>query len=275
MRRMRWSIGCAATAIARVAAAVASGSGPWPGLAANVTTPDQSVRYSAKTVGSSTTVTATRVRDGHVLRVSRVTGTLGVPAVTIGGAASGLSADGRSLVLSQPPSYQVPRRTSRFVVLSTATLRPVHIVSLRGDFGFDALSPDARTLYLIQHRSTSDGSYSVRAFDLRSLHLLPRAIVDKSEADQTMRGIPVARAASTDATWVYTLYSRDGAEPFVHALNTRARYAVCIDLPWHDGAEDVSSASLGLSADGRRLLVTSAGAVVARVDTQTLHIVAS
>ena len=275
MRSTRWSIGGAATAIALVAAAVASGAGPWPGLAPSVAMPDRSVRFAARTAGSATRVTAIRVRDGHVLRVARVKGAFGVPAVTVNGTPGGLSGDGRTLVLSQPPSYQALRKTSRFVVLSTATLRLIRTVSLPGDFGFDALSPDARTLYLIQHRSTGDGSYSVRAFDLLSLRLLPRAIVDKSEADQTMRGIPVARAPSTDATWVYTLYRRDGAEPFIHALNTRARYAVCIDLPWQGSADDVWNASLGLSADGRQLLVTLAGAVVARVDTQTQRIVSS
>ncbi|MEP6893777.1 MAG: hypothetical protein ABI927_08370, partial [Gaiellaceae bacterium] len=244
--------------------------------AVSVTTSDASVSYATTTRGSWTKIAATRTRDAHVLRVARVKGAFGIPAVTIGGTAGGLSADGRTLVLSQPPSYQALRQRSRFVLLSTATLRPIRTISLRGDFGFDALSPDATTLYLIQHRSTSDPSYSVRAFDLRSLRLLPGAIVDKSEADKTMRGMPVARTASADAIWVYTLYNRDGAEPFVHALNTRERYAVCVDLTWQGSAADIWNTTLEMSADGRQLLVTSAkGAVVARVDTQTLRVVAT
>ncbi len=276
MRSTRWSIGSAATAIVLVVAAVASGAGPWPGLAVNVTTSDGLVRYAATTRGSSTNVTATRARDGHVLRVARVKGAFGVPAVTIGGVPGGLSADGRTLVLSEPPSYQALRQKSRFVLLSTATLHPIRTVALRGDFGFDALSPDATTLYLIQHRSTSDPSYSVRAFDLRSLRLLPRAIVDKSEADRTMRGYPVARASSAEATWVYTLYRRDGAEPFVHALNTRGRYAVCIDLPRQVADEWIWSASLDLTDGGAHLVVrlpNNANAFT--IDTRTLRVVAT
>lgn len=276
MRSKRWSIGGAATVIALIAGAVALGAGPWPGLAPSIPTADGSVSYAARMVGSSTRVTATRGRDGRVLRGAKVKGVFGVPAVTISGVPGGLSADGRTLVLAQPPSYNVIRRSSRFVLLSTATLRLAHTVSLRGDFGFDALSPDARTLYLIQHRSIADASYAVRAYDVQSGELLAGAIVDKSEADQTMRGFPVARATGADATWVYTLYNRDGAEPFVHALNTRARYAVCIDLPWQGTDEELWSASLALTADGRQLLVTSTGgAVVARVDTETLQVVAS
>ena len=268
MRSSRWSIGGAATAIVvLVVAAGASGAGPWPGLAVSVTTSDGSVRYAAKTRGSSTMVTATRARDGHVLRVARVKGAFGVPAVTIDGIAGGLSADGRLLVLAH---------ASRFVVLSTATLRPIRMIVLHGDFGFDALSPDARTLYLIQHRSTINASYVVRAFDLRAGKLLPRPIVDKSEIDQSMSGFPIARVAGADGTWVYTLYRRLGAEPFVHALNTRARYAVCVDLTWRGNADDIWRASLELTPGGGELLVRSGlGVTVATVDTQTLRVVAS
>ena len=276
MRSRRWSIGGAAIAIALVAAAVASGAGPWPGLAAGVTASDGSVRYTARTAGSSTRVAATRVRDGHVLRVARVTGGFGVPAVTISGVSGGLSVDGRTLVLAQSPSYDAPSSESRFVVLSTATLRPVRTIVLRGDFAFDALSPDARTLYLIQHRSTSDASYAVRAFDLRAGKLLPKAIVDKSEADQAMRGFPVARATSADGTWVYTLYRRVNQKPFVHALNTRGRYAVCVDLPRQVADEWIWSAALDLTDGGARLVVRLAtDATAFTIDTRTLRVVST
>ena len=275
MRRHR-SIGYVVTVISLAVAAAALGAGPWPGLAVNVTAPDGSVRYAAKAVGSSTRVTAVRIGTRRVLRSGRVAGVFGIPAVTVNGAAGGLSADGRTLVLAPPPNYNAPSAETRFVVLSTATLRPVRIVVLRGDFGFDALSPDARTLYLIQHRATADASYAVRAFDLRTGKLLPRAIVDKSDADQSMRGFPVARATSADGTWVYTLYRRANETPFVHALNTRARYAVCVDLPRQVADEWIWSAALDLTDGGARLVVrlaTDANAFV--IDTRTLRVVAS
>ena len=276
MHSKRWSIGGAVTAMALVAGGVAVAAGPWPGLSVGVVTPDGSVRYAAKAAGSSTRVTAIRVRDGHVLRVASYKGTFGVPAVTINGVPGGLSADGRTLVLSEPPTYQGLRKQSRFIVLSTATFRLIHTVALRGEFGFDALSPDARTLYLIQHGSVSDPtSYSVRAYDLRTGRLFARAIVDKSEADQTMRGYPVARATSVAATWVYTLYRRDSARPFIHALNTRARYAVCIDLPRQGSVDYVWNARLELTSEGRLLVKMPDGTTIATVDTQTLRIVTS
>ncbi len=271
----RRSIGFVAAVISLTVVAAAFGAGPWPGLAVNLTAPDGTVRYAAKAVGSSTNVTAVRVSTGRVLHRARVAGVFGIPAVTLNGTAGGLSVDGRRLILAPPPNYDAtPSAETRFVVLSTATLRPVRTIVLRGDFGFDALSPDARTLYLIQHRSTADASYAVRAFDLRTGKLLPRTIVDKSEADQTMRGFPVARATSADGTWVYTLYRRDNETPFVHALNTRGRYAVCVDLPRMVADEWIWSAALDLTDGGAHLvarLATDANAFV--IDTQTLRVV--
>ena len=101
MSSMRWSIGGAAIAIALVGAGAALGVGPWPGLAVGVTASDGSVRFAARAAGSSTVVTATRVRDHQMLRVARVEGTFGIPAVTVNGAPGGLSADGRTLILAE------------------------------------------------------------------------------------------------------------------------------------------------------------------------------
>lgn len=87
-----------------------------------------------------------------------------------------------------------------------------------------------------------------------------------------MRGYPVARATSRAGSWVYTLYHRSSGNPFIHALNTRQRYAVCIDLPWRPQSSEVWSARLSLSPDGRRLAVRSTGTAVAAVDTKTFRV---
>ena len=275
--RLRWLIGLAVAATALIVAGGALGVGPWPGLAPSVAATDGSMLYSAKSVelGAKTRVTARRVGDLRAARSILVKGGFGIPAVTVTGAPGGLSADGRTLVLAQFPSLSVlPITRSLFLVLSTAPLQLRHTITLRGDFGFDALSPDGRTLFLIQRRSSVDARYSVRAFDLRTLRLLPDTIVDKTEPDGTMRGFPVARAQSAGGTWVYTLYRRVGAEPFVHALNTRGRYAVCVDLVWRGKADDLWATSLELTSDGRQVLVRSPrGETVARIDTRTLQLV--
>jgi hypothetical protein len=195
--------------------------------------------------------------------------------VTSVGTPGGLSPDGRLLVLVQPPNYGGLRQQSRFVVLSTARLSRLATVSLRGEFGFDAVSPDRRTLYVIQHASQRDlVRYVVRAYDLPTRRLLPGAIVDKRNPAETMRGYPIARATSTDGAWVYTLYAKNPGSPstFVHALNAAGRSAFCIDLPAWTSGDDIWDTRLELSGDTLLVRVKD-GATVARIDTRALRVV--
>jgi hypothetical protein len=268
MRIHLWSI-LGAILAAAVVAGAAVGAGPWPGLATSVQAPS-GVRYTASRAAGMTTVRAT---GGKGVVAARFRGAFGIPAVTIAGRAGGLSPDGRLLVLAQPPSYEGLREQSRFLVLSTKPLRLVTRVVLRGEFGFDAISPDRRMLYLTQHASNNDlVRYVVRAYDLGDGQLLAGAIVDKREPDEAMRGYPVARATSADGAWVYTLYNRasSGGLPFVHALDAAGRSAFCIDLPRWPSGTDVWDGRLELSGDGRELRVLAPGTTVARVDTKTL-----
>jgi hypothetical protein len=86
-----------------------------------------------------------------------------------------------------------------------------------------------------------------------------------------MRGYPVARATTRKGAWVYTLYNPGTGNPFVHALNTSQRLAVCIDLP-RGAAEGIWNMRLALSADERRLQVRSGGTSIATVDTKTFRV---
>jgi hypothetical protein len=273
MRTLRWLVLGAVVLVAMSASGAALGVGPWPGLAPSVAASSGDVRYTATRAHGSTTVKA--IRGGSVIASATFAGAYGIPAVTSAGRAGGLSPDGRLLVLAEPPSYNGLRSESRFLLVSTGTLSRVGTIVLKGEFGFDAVSPDRRTLYLIQHVSRSDlVTYVVRAYDLRTNRLLARAIVDKREPDETMRGYPVARATSAGGQWVYTLYTRspDGGQPFVHALNAAARAAFCIDLPrWPDG--NIWAGRLELANDGRQLIVRSGATAVARIDTATLVVV--
>jgi len=219
-----------------------------------------------------TTVRA--IRSGRVVASTKIAGAFGIPAVTSVGAAGGLSPDGKLLVLVQPSQYNGLRAQSRFLVLSTDGLGRLATITLPGEFGFDALSPDRRTLYVIQHVSRSDlVRYVVRAYDLQAHRLLPRAIVDKRNPGEVMRGYPVARATTPTGDWVYTLYTKNPGSSltFVHALNAAGRSAFCVDLPNWSGAEDVWEARLELSG-GTLLVKAKDGATVARIDTRTLKV---
>jgi hypothetical protein len=96
-------------------------------------------------------------------------------------------------------------------------------------------------------------------------------IVAKGESG-AMRGYPVSRATSKQAAWVYTLYNRGSGKPFIHALNTNQRFAVCIDLPWEPDSSNIWLTRLVLTPDGGRLVVRSGGAAVATVDTKTFRV---
>jgi hypothetical protein len=83
------------------------------------------------------------VARGRVLRSLRLKGNFSVPAVAYDGSPSGLSADGRTLVLISPRAH-FPRASTTFAVIDAKRLRLRRHIRLRGDFSFDAISPDGR-----------------------------------------------------------------------------------------------------------------------------------
>jgi hypothetical protein len=222
------------------------------------------VRYVTLQDGGNTLVARTAVAGGRVLRYTRVAGWFTIPAVAYDGTASGLSADGGTLVLIEPRKT-FPRTTTRFAVLDARRLALARRITLHGDFSFDAVSPDGTTAYLIQYLGADPNRYRVRALDLRTGRLEPRAVVDPREAGEAMRGAPITRAAGSSGRWAYTLYDGAGETPFLHALDTVHRAARCIDLPMLAGRQDLGS--LRLHVGGRYLSVVSAARTLALVDT--------
>jgi hypothetical protein len=119
------------------------------------------------------------------------------------------------------------------MLLDARTLRMRDAIYLKGDFEFDAVSPNGKRLYLIQHRNVLDQSrYVVRAYDVASNTLLPGRVADRTQKNWVMEGYPIARASSSDGRWVYTLYENPNGFPFVHALDTVRGVAHCVGLPW-------------------------------------------
>jgi DNA-binding beta-propeller fold protein YncE len=128
---------------------------------------------------------------------------------------------------------------------------------LKGNFAFDALSPDGSKLYLIQHRSEQDVQhYTVRAYDLNAHKLLPGRIADKTQKGWLMQGWPVSRTTSDSGRWAYTLYANPGGMPFIHALDTVKGVAHCVGIPWPATDRDQNPVfSFALSLKGTKLLV--------------------
>jgi hypothetical protein len=266
-RRLYATVGISVLA-AIVATSAQGDGGPGPGVMQGWDgIPRGPVRYVAFATGTSTVLEVVNRRGGRVVRYSFLPGSYGIPVVAFDGTTGGLSHDGRTLVLGDVASSPQLRKTSSFAIVGIHRLRLRHIVRLRGDFTFDALSPSARMLYLIQHVSAEDTiSYRVRAYDLGGRRLLPQVIVDKTSWESVMRGYPYSRVVTADGRWVYTLYS-GGQHPFVHALDTRSANAVCIDLPKAWNKVNVGGMKLRLAPDAR-LVIRSRSRTVAVVDTK-------
>lgn len=226
----------------------------WDGIARGT------VRYVAIATGSSTVVEAIQRRGGRVVRYAMVPGNFGVPRVAYDGTTAGLSHDGRTLVLADVATSPELKKTSSFAVLGVGQLKLRNVVRLQGDFSFDALSPGARMLYLIEHVSVQGATYRVRAYDLGARRLLPQVLVDKRSWESVMRGYPYARTVSRDGRWVYTLYG-GGEHPFVHALDTRNAHAVCIDLPKRWNKLDLGEMRLNLERHERIVVRHRSGGI--------------
>jgi len=263
-------------AVVGVAAGAGAAGGPvtspgaetgWKGIVG----PKGGVRYVALTGSRETIVAAVRVRGGRILRWGVIRGGYGIPLVAFDGTTSGLSADGRTLVLAGPTANPGP--VSRFPIVAVKDLRVRTTITLRGSWAYDAISPDASTLFLVEYSGTGPGaSYRVRAFDVQADRLLPEPIVDRNIGEKLMRGQPVTRTVSADGRWAYTLYARQKHEPFVHALDTARRKAYCIDLPLELGQSKQMALRLRLVDGSRRLAVRAGTRVVADVDTRTFEV---
>jgi hypothetical protein len=229
------------------------------------------VRFVALGSGIDTVLAKVRTSDGTVLRSQPYPGGWGLPLVTFSSGAGGLSQDGRTLVLADTGYGQPLRAHSSFEIVNPTTLRERLRVNLAGDFAFDALSPQGRTLYLIQHVDAANlNRYIVRAYDLRQGRLLPGRIADRTQRGWVMDGMPVTRATSDDGRWAYTLYQNPGGYPFVHALDTVRGVAHCIGIPWRGGQNAVWNLRLAVTDGGRSLAVREPGGrSFVAVDTRT------
>jgi hypothetical protein len=144
--------------------------------------------------------------------------------------------------------------------------------ALDGDFGFDALSPDGSVMYLIQINNNPNGpiAYDVRALNVVSGKLYPGALVDRREPNEKMAGIPMTRVGRDDASWAYTLYSKQNGGAFVHALHTTAREAFCIDVPHVVPDDQLGRVRMRLTEGA--LLLRLRGKTVATIDTRTFDV---
>jgi DNA-binding beta-propeller fold protein YncE len=220
--------------------------------------------------GRETTVARIATADGRVTTYRTLKPGYVLPGVAYDGTPGGLSADGQMLVLQRSAVYGGPMR---FALLDGRKLHVRKTIHLHGNFNFDAVSPDGSRIYLIEYLSaTNPTKYAVREYDVARDRLVAQPIVDPDEHAGEMRGQPLTRAYSPDGRWAYTLYN-GGEEPFVHALDTVAGKAVCIDLPGFDKFKLIAGRTqLNVAPDGSSFDLVDRGSSVASVDTATFEV---
>lgn len=219
-------------AAAFVVVAPASGDGgpPQGALQGGDGVARDGVRYVAIHTPGWTSLQVLTRTGGRVLRFTSLKGSWGIPWVTVDATGEALLRDDRTLILGDVSGGVMLRKRSSFLFVDTWRLRVLRRIDLRGHFTFDAISPDARYLYLTEYVSPQDfTAYRVRAFDLQRDRLLPKIVSDRRSWETTMNGWPISRVRRDG--WALTLYAT-GGRPFIHALDTRHAAAVCINLPW-------------------------------------------
>ncbi len=252
--------------LALPAAALAAG-GPVPPQQGGAGASAPGIGKHFVTIADRRSTIVQRVNGGTVERYRRIAGSFGVPGAAYDGSTTGLSGNGRTLVLEQN-STVYPAKTTRLAVLDTVRLKPVAHITLPGMYTVDAISPDGSLVYLTHYQSISQTArYEVRAYDLDRRVLLPQAIVDPREPDEKMQGLPLTRLMSPDGRWAYTLYQRPGESPFIHALDTLGRRAFCVDLP-----KGIDDGMVKMSLGGGTLQVLKDGSLVALMNTTTFAV---
>ncbi len=270
MKRTSWSIPFAlCLAMAAPSGALAAGGPVEPVQNSYIATAGSPFRYGAFDSGGNTVVKLKEAGARAAVPVLRIRGRYGIPGVDYRGSLTGLAADGRTLILAQIAT-RTPHVT-RLLVLGTAPLRIRTRLTLPGWSTVDAISPDGRWLYLIHYASADITKYEVLAYDLPAHRLLAQPVVDPTERDEAMTGIPVTRVTSAGGRWAYTLYMRPSGVPFIHALDTTHHRAVCIDLRPLANV-DISSAHLVLMPGGTTLQVDGDVSTQVSIDTRTFRV---
>ncbi|MEO8745093.1 MAG: hypothetical protein ABI334_09715 [Candidatus Dormiibacterota bacterium] len=214
---------------------------------------------------SSDSLVDTDPATGRALHTLKLPGYYQLPPATLSGLPGGLSQNSRWLALeSSHPTSAVPT-TTHIVVVDTTYAKALRRIDLNGYFTFDAISNDGQRVYMIEYLSA--GTYHVRMFDLLAGQLDPTVIFDKSDGSSAMAGLRLSGIPSPDGHWLYSVYVREHASPFIHALNLDGPIAFCIDLPGYGYAtgngEDALHWSIAMPAGGARLYAANGATGVA------------
>jgi hypothetical protein len=219
---------------------------------------DWSRYYTVTQLSGGARLMALDPASGRTLAQTTVPSGYGLPNVGFQGPTAGLSPNGQWLALTSQVKGTGGAITTNFLVGSSSLTDSFKTIHVNGDFVFDALSNDGKSLYLIQ-KMTDPNHYRVRLYDVAAGSLWPQAVADKREPNEPMNGIRGDSAADPTGNHVYTVYIRQ-AGPFIHALPLGQPFAFCIDLP-SKAPNDIEKQfhwALAISQDGGSLYAANA-----------------
>ena len=208
---------------------------------------DWSRYYIVTQLTGSAQLKAIDPATGRTIAQATIPASYSLPDIAFQGPTAGISPNGQWLALTQKGA------STNFLVGSSSLTDSFKTIHVNGDFVFDALSNDGKSLYLIQ-KMKDPNHYQVRLYDVAAGALMPQPVVDKREPNEPMNGIRGDSAADSNGNYVYTVYIRDGG-PFIHALPLDEPIAWCVDLP-STASNDMERQfhwALALSHDGRTL----------------------
>ena len=191
--------------------------------------PDWSRYYTVSQLSGGARLVALDPASGSTLAQVIVPAGYSLPNIAFQGPTAGVSPNGQWLTLTSQGQASDGAITTNFLVGSSSLTDSFKSIQVNGDFVFDALSNDGKSLYLIQ-KMTDPNHYRVRLYDIGAGSLLPQVVADKRDANEPMNGTRGDSAADPTGNYVYTVYIRQ-AGPFIHALPLGQQFAWCIDLP--------------------------------------------
>src|ERR1700724_141222 len=127
--------------------------------------PDWSRYYTVSQLSGSARLMALDPASGSTLAQVTVPAGYSLPNIAFQGPTAGISPNGRWLALTSQDNAGSGAITTNFLVGASSLTDSFTAIHVNGDFVFDALSNDGKSLYLIQ-KMTDANHYRVRLYDV-------------------------------------------------------------------------------------------------------------
>jgi len=247
---------------------------------------DRSTLYATEQINGATQTVVRRIDLASQRELASFTLDGTYHAIWTDSGHAALSRDGRRLALSIYPYKLDGDWVTGFKVIDAGTGATEALLDLKGQstYGFVAMSPDGRSLYLNQ---LGEGATAIRVFDVPSSTLLPATAIAGAVKQS---GFRAANVFSPDGRWMFSLdagsettncTSTDGpackpnaTAPYVLALDLVSRRMLTAPLPIEQRSSDFEKYllwSVAVAPDGATVYaINPAIGVIDEIDARQL-----